>query len=134
MLVDYEFYTIEYLHGDTPIISEQSFPRLAEMAFEVINFKNIDYDSEPPIRLKKLICEIAEKLFIREQSQSGLDSDGEAIIKSFSNKGYSETYLMQFEIYANMLKSDFDSELSNIIIKRLWNTELFNLFVYAGAR
>lgn len=138
-LVDYAFYTDEYRAGaPNPPIPEESFAMFVRRAWkDIVNWKNIRFDndflSDLPEEIKERICEMAEQLFFRQQAVSGVDAEGEALVKSFSNKGYSEVLILPFEFYQTMPITEFENELKKIVRERFLNSEWHNEFTSAWA-
>ena len=151
MLVDYEFYINEFLFGDTPLIPEHSFPRLAQRAWEHINFKNIEISPEitydilvdnngyilTDITDKILavkgnskyfknilfcICAVAEILF----EQGNVPKAGQIISGSNDTESWKISEIKDFTL--------FESRIQTEIFKYLWNTKYWNSFGYIGAR
>ena len=88
-----------------------------------------------PDVLKDTICAVAEAIMLF-QIASGINSveDGETSpgIASFSNDGYSVSYLKPLQAYANMTRQEFDKEVRSIAEQYLSFSELHNDFVFRG--
>jgi len=118
--VDYEFYLAEYRQNAQPVIPEAEFLYLEKQARSNVNKKHVALE-EVPDYLKECVCEVAEYLYRRNEANSA------DAIKSYSNDGYSETYVDQ-----KKTPSEERAEIREIIFRHLSGTELHNSFVFAG--
>jgi hypothetical protein len=118
--VNWTFYKEEYRMNTDPAIPESGFAFWEKQARRKINRKHIVLDPVPEI-MKECVCEVAEHLYKCDKA-----NDPNAI-KSYSNDGYSETYVTQCKS-----AKDEEIELREIITRHLSGTELHNDFLYSG--
>jgi len=120
MWVDFEWYEEHYLLGRQPKVPPADFSYWERQARYTINRKKVDIVTAPDC-LKECTCEVAEYLY----DQSEANKPG--AIKSFSNDGYSETYVDRIKT----AKEQF-TDIREIIVRHLSDTALHNDFVYSG--
>ena len=120
--VDWQFYKTEYRMNMNTAIPESDFPFWEKQARSKINRIHIELVDVPEY-LKECTCEVAEYLYQRNEANNPDN------IKSFSNDGYSETYVDQS-------KTQLEEHIGNreIITRHLSGTELHNDFIFTGAQ
>lgn len=122
--ITYEYYLDNFLRGREPLISETDFLFWADQAEDEINtnnFNNVVID-EPSVVLKRLTCELAEKLFTDSQAPR----PGELIAES--NASYS------WQSQKGNDASEVKKEIRVLVNKRLSRAPAveFNAFVSAA--
>ena len=133
-----EWYHDEYLKGDTAIIPDASFARWEQEARMRINWQNIPEDEVIIIdRLSMCVCAVAEKLYTfsvanQFRASDGDSDDSQLPVSSFSNDGYSVSFIDTMKGYRGMSQSNQDAEINAIIRRFLAYTALHNLFVFRG--
>lgn len=94
MLVDYSYYTNDYLVGKDPSIDEASFPFMAKKAELIIaqytNGQYLNTTENQMIFIKDCACALAESL-----NQEATNSEGGGLIQSESVGGHSVSYTVK---------------------------------------
>jgi hypothetical protein len=127
MWADWNFYTTEYLKGDTPLIPEQSWERWEESARNRINHRNVQYATadDVPREVKMYVCFAAEKLFKAEQIEG---QTGGGFVKSYSNKAVSKTFSDKIANIDRATNNEISAKASDYIKTPV----LQNLFIFGG--
>ncbi len=115
---DVQFYQEEYLQGRPGAVPDKEFPYWSMLATTEIRnqtFDRVDKLSEIPDEVQMCCCEVAEKLYQREQAKS----DNGMILQSYGNDG--ETAAFKTD---DLTESAIHQAVDGIIRRWLSNTGL----------
>ena len=119
--VNWDFYKETYRMNTAAVIPETVFPLWEKKARQKINHRHIEFETVPEV-IKECVCEVAEYLYNRDKANDP------SAIKSYSNDGYSETYVDPRKSVKEEL-----IEIREIIHTHLSDTDYHNDFIYSGA-
>lgn len=98
----------DYVSLGYSLIPENEFPRYQARAEQIVRRRTSDGLTEDDITEanKRGLCEIADEYYIEKNPQ--IDNENK-VLSSFSNEGYSETYVQRKQASADTIKTTEDT-------------------------